>query len=281
MDDRTPEGLDLLLRRARFEVLPVGNVQQEVRAFLPRGTTVHVVCPWSAGPDVSVQTAVSLAASGYDVVPHIAARTVRDTDHLRALLETLGEAGVRTAFLPGGDGKECGAFRSAVELIEELEQLDHGLTGIGVTAYPQGHPRIPRDVLMEVLLEKQRVATFMVSESCLDPAQTLAWLREARAAGVTLPLMIGLPGLVPVRRLYNAFREFGLAEAFGYLRKQHGMVSALLRRRFSPVEVVFGLAPHASDEPLGIDRIHFFTFNEVAATEEWRSRTLADARSAR
>lgn len=268
-------GLVSLLHDARFEVLPTEGIENEVTDSLAPGTTVHVVCPAALGADVSVRFAINLARQGYKAIPHVAARTVRDVDHLRELLERMTSAGIRAGFFPGGDGKtQAGPYESAVDLLDDLGGLDHGLSEIGVTCYPEGHPAISRDVLLEVLLRKQRLASFMVSESCLDPSKTLLWLQKMRAAGVTLPLMVGVPGIVPIRRLFQAFTQFGLDAALSYLRKQHGMIRALARRRFSPAEVVFGLTPHALDPDLQIGQIHFFTFNEVAATEAWRTKVL-------
>jgi methylenetetrahydrofolate reductase (NADPH) len=268
-------GIVHLLTRARFEVLPIEGIQDEIRRQLAVGTTVHIVCPAALGADVSVRFATEIARAGFDAIPHVAARTVRDMNHLRSLLERMSDVGIVRAFFPGGDGKvPAGKYTSAVELVRDLSDIEHALVDIGVTCYPQSHPTIPNDVLMQALLEKQSVATFMVSESCLDPGLTLAWLRRVRNEGVTLPLMVGVPGIVPIRRLLAAYKAFGLREARTFLQKQHGMVNALLRRRFSPKDVVFGLAEAATDPLLAVDRIHFFTFNAIAGTETWRQRTL-------
>lgn len=271
-------GIVQLLTRARFEVLPIDGIQDDVRRELAPGTTVHVACPADLGADVSVRFASEIASEGFDTVPHVAARTVRDERHLSSLCDRMSAAGIVRAFFPGGDGKvPAGKYESAVELIRDLSEIDHGLVDIGITCYPQSHPTIPAGVLMRALLEKQSVATFMVSESCLDPQLTIRWLRRAREGGATLPLMVGVPGIVPIRRLLAAYQAFGLREARSFLKKQHGMITALLRRRFSPADVVFGMAEAATEVQLGIDRVHFFTFNEIAKTEKWRQRILHQA----
>ncbi|SRR6266487_1657726 len=270
-----PDGLAHLLDHARFEILPSPGIEVEVTRHLPPATMVHVVCPATLGVDVSVSVAVELHERGYEAVPHVAARTVRDPDHLRRVLDRLAEVGITKAFFPGGDGKyPIGTYSSAVELLADLARTQHSLTDIGVTAYPQGHPFIPSEVLLEALRRKQEIATFMVSETCLDPETTICWLREMREAGVTLPLMVGVPGKVRVGELMKALRQFGLSSALGYLKKQHGMLGAILRRRFSRQEIVFGIAPYVHDEALQIERAHFFTFNEIAATEVWREGVL-------
>jgi len=223
-----------------------------------------------------VAAAERIAARGLRAVPHVAARTLRSDAHLRALLDRLGAAGVDAAFFPGGDApRPAGPFPSAVALLHRLAELDHGLTEIGVAAYPEGHPEIPPAALEAALLAKQPVATFMSSQNCFDPGALVAWLERTRAAGVTLPLLVGVPGVVPMRRLLDALREYGLADALRYLRKQPGTVRALAAGRFSPGPFVAALGTAARDPALGIAGLHVFTFQEIAATEAWRRAALA------
>ncbi|WP_416140152.1 hypothetical protein ACM26W_07225 [Halomonas sp. HK25] len=44
-----------------------------------------------------------MTAAGFRVVPHLAARLVRDRPHLIGLLERLAALGVEDAFVVGGD----------------------------------------------------------------------------------------------------------------------------------------------------------------------------------
>jgi methylenetetrahydrofolate reductase (NADPH) len=238
-----------------------------------------VMCPPEAGAergaDRSVGVACRIARRGFEAIPHVSARTVRNRNHLEALLDRMSEAGITGGFFPGGDlDSPVGEYESAVELLAELASLPHSLTEIGVAGYPEGHRTIPDQTLVAALLEKQRVATFMSSENCFDPARLLTWLGELRSARVGLPLLVGVPGVVPVRRLAQALREYGLHSALRYLRKQHGMVSAVLRRRFSPTAMVEGIARRADEPELRIRGLHIFTFQEVAATERWRREYL-------
>lgn len=269
LDPNARHGLADILARPRFEVMPTPGVEALVFESLRPGTIVHVMCPPELGANHSVNVALNLAERGYDAVPHIAARTVASRSQLQDLLGRTQEGGIRTAFFPGGDGDPVGNYTSAVELLDDLTSLDHGLSDIGIGAYPEGHRVIPDSVLREALLQKQRTATFMVSEICFDPDKVIRWLLETRRAGVTLPLMVGVPGVVPLRRLVAACREYGLKAAVRYLRNQHGMLRALMGAKFSPGKVVAAMASAVEDRTLGITSIHFYTFNEVAATAEW------------
>jgi methylenetetrahydrofolate reductase (NADPH) len=259
-----------LLRRTHFEVFPVDGVEDELARFLPLGTVIHVMCMPDEGADRSVDVALRIAEAGFNAVPHLASRTVSRRFHLEELVARMREGGITGGFFPGGDGVvDPQHYESAVELIADLGELDHGLTEIGVAAYPESHRAIPRDKLLDALLEKQKVATFMSSENCFQADAIVSWLRELRGDGVTLPLLVGVPGVVPIRRLVDAMKEYGLGSALRYLRKQHGMVAAVARGKFAPDPLLRALIKLPGADELGIDGVHVFTFQEIAATARW------------
>ena len=279
-----------LLSNARFEIVPTPDAAALTRC-LPPGSTVHVMCPplpgrqsgslklkgHLQGADRTLDIAIHVAALGHRVVPHITAKTVRSRGHLQELLSRMRDAGIDDGFFPGGDGTDpAGPYGSAVELLDELAGMGHHLSALGVGAYPEGHREIPADVLLEALLHKQQVATFMITEMCFEPAQTLDWLRRTRDAGVDLPLYVGTPGAVGMRKLLEQLKHWGVGSAVRFLRKQHGVSTAILRRRFSPAEILDGIAPSAHDEDLGIAGLQLFTLNDVEATEAWHSKAIAE-----
>ena len=278
-----------LVGSARFEIIPTPDAAGLTRCLSP-GTTVHVMCPpleghrsgstspggYLQGADSAVTVAIEVAAQGHRAIPHLSAKTVRSRQHLQELLNRMRDAGIEAGFFPGGDGADAaGPYSSAVELLRDLGELDHGLSAIGVAAYPEGHPEIPEDVLLDALLAKQSVATFMVSQICFEPEQVLRWLRTLRQSGIELPLYVGAPGAVGLRKLMGQVKNWGVGSSVRFLRKQHGMLGALVKRKFSPSEIVAGTAPSLDDEELGIAGLHLFTLNDVAATEAWRRQALA------
>ena len=72
-----------LLSRPRYEVIPVRGIEEKVVA-LPLGSTVTVTASPAHGIGRTVDVAEALAARGYDVVPHLAARMIRGRGELEA-----------------------------------------------------------------------------------------------------------------------------------------------------------------------------------------------------
>ena len=71
-----------LLTRARFEVLPTASCEDAVRENLEHGFTVTVTASPSKGLEATLELAERLAAAGYDVVPHLAARMISGRSEL-------------------------------------------------------------------------------------------------------------------------------------------------------------------------------------------------------
>ena len=67
--------------------------------------------------------------------------------------------------------------------------------------YPEGHADIADDVLERALRDKQRYATAMTTQMCFNPGAVARWLARMRAAGITLPLHLGVPGVAEIAKL--------------------------------------------------------------------------------
>ena len=199
--------LSLLLREPRYEVIPVQGIEQRVAA-LPYGATVTVTASPSLGLDRTLDASVALAARGFRVVPHFAARMVSGRGHLERLVQRLEGSEIREAFVVGGDAvQQAGEYADAGELLEELAGLAHPFVRVGIGGYPEGHPLVPDDRLLEALLRKQPFATHLVTQLCFDADALAAWVADIRAAGVDLPVIVGLPGVVERRKLATHSRR--------------------------------------------------------------------------
>lgn len=121
-----------MLRQPRYEVIPARSAEQAVADHIPPGSTVAVTASAAKGLDATLGLAERLAARGYRVVPHLAARSMRDETHLKEIVERLTAAGVDDVFVPGGDSKEpAGCFDGALPLLERLTQMSNPFRYVG------------------------------------------------------------------------------------------------------------------------------------------------------
>ena len=273
MQDKTGmmEGVRRVLLRPEFELLPLRSAIDQID-FLPEAATVTITASPAKGIDSSLRYATELAQRGFEVVPHIAARSIGDHAHLAAVLDTITEARIRRIFVIGGDAKKPGEFSDALSLIQAIEALDYPLPEIGVAAYPGGHPFIPDDVLRQALKDKRPYASYMTTQMCLDPAIISNWISDVRADGIMLPIHLGIPGVAPLHKLISISARIGVGDSIRFLSKHMGL---LRRSTYLPDKLIMGLAEVIADPSARIEALHFYTFNQVESSEEWRKGWLA------
>ena len=241
-------------------------------------------CSPALGIENTLALAEELSGRGFRVVPHLAARLVTGTGHLAKLLRRMEDSGLREAFVVGGDSAEpCGPFTSGLrDLLEAMSRLGHGLERIGVPAYPEEHPLIDRETLTKALLDKQRFASYMVTQICFEPLATLQWLERIRQRGVSLPVYVGMPGAMERVKLLRVSFKIGIGNSLRFLRKQHGIAGHLMAQSsYAPDDLVANLSPHVGDADYGIQGFHINTFNQVDTTERWRAQMLYSATTLR
>ena len=247
---------------------------------LPDGAQIAITTSPTLGLEATIEWTERAAAAGYEIVPHVAARYVRDRDHLDEVAGRITEAGVTDVFVPGGDREEpAGEFESAYELLVALEDLGYEFEEVGITGYPEGHAFLDDETLAEAMAKKEPHATYIVTQLCYDPEAVIEWIEEIRARGVELPVEVGIPGVMKYQRLIGISRKVGVGDSVEFLRKTSGVLGFVRqlvgsRGKYTPDRLIEGLAPYATDPDYGIRGVHIYTFNQVPDTESWRLGSL-------
>ena len=271
-----------LLLRPRYEVFPGNNTEETVLEWVPTDLTVTVTASPAKGLDPTLDLTERLAARGYRVVPHLSARLVRDDAHLADIVARLTACGVDDVFVPAGDADPpAGRFDSALALLDRLADMGRPFARVGVTGYPESHPRIDDDITIQAMWDKRHHAAYLVSNLCFDPATLRHWIRRVRARGVTMPMFIGIAGPVDRARLLRMATRAGVAESARFLT---GHTEWLLRlgtpAGYNPGRLLERTGATLADPASAVEGLHVFTFNQVRQTEQWR-RSLLDRIAAR
>ena len=112
-----------------------------------------------------------------------------------------------------------------------------------------------------------------MTQLCFDADALARWLARIREAGIELPVVVGLPGVVERRKLAEISLKTGVGASLRYLRKHGREIVTLARsRRYDPTPLARAVAVRAADPAFGIEGVHLFTFNQVEPTYEWVSR---------
>jgi methylenetetrahydrofolate reductase (NADPH) len=271
------EALVGALRNASYEVLPFKRTEAAVLEHVPPDVALTVTTTEAKGLGPTVDLAVRLSRHGYDAAPHLAARLVRDDAHLADLVAQLREAGVRSVFVIGGDAAEpTGPFPDALSLLRALDEIGHPFTTVGIGGYPEGHGKIPDELVEKALEQKAPHATQVITQLCFDAGTTVSWARAIRTRGVDLPVRVGIPGAVSRQKLVRITAGLGLGQSARFLAKQQSMFwRFFLPGGYSPNRLVRRLAPGFGQPDTTLAGFHVFTFNELEKTQTWRREWLA------
>jgi methylenetetrahydrofolate reductase (NADPH) len=270
-------GLRALLERPLFELIPLRDALERAES-LPPGAGTTVTASPTHGIESTLELCEGLIALGHPATPHLAAHMIRDRAHLVELLGRCESAGIRDAFVVGGDAKDRGEIHDGLALLRLMEELGHPFEAVGVARYPEGHPSIPDEVLLSSLKEKQVHATYLTTQMSFDADAIASWIVRIRDSGVTFPVHLGLPGVVDVRRLLRVAARIGVGGSFRYLRKNRQLFRLLFGRSFTPERLLRSLGPTLADPKADVRALHLFTFNQVEGTVAWQRRTLAELR---
>jgi methylenetetrahydrofolate reductase (NADPH) len=269
-------GLEGLLRGPRFEVIPAPGTEAAVAEWVPAGLTVTVTASPVKGLEPTIELTERLAGRGYRVVPHLAARSVTSDAHLAQIVERLLACGVSDVFVPGGDASHpAGPFDSALPLLERLAEMGGPFGQIGITGYPESHPKIHDDITIQAMWDKRKHATYIVSNVCFDAARLGRWIQRIRARGVTLPLYVGLAGPAERTRLLRMAAVAGASESARFITRHPGWILRfLVPGGYSPDRLLDRAAAVLAAPVSGVAGLHLFTFNQLQEAEQWRRAAL-------
>lgn len=280
--NRTETALAGFLTRFSIEALP-GEVRKAgvFGELLPQGTDVYLTSIAGSPFNDQIEAARIVRDRGFNPVPHIAARDIKDkadlTEHLDQLTST---AGVDSALVIAGEREWIsGEFSDSLQLLRTGSFEKAGLKRISIAGYPEGSPKIPEATLRKALHEKASFAKqspiefCIVTQFCFNARQILSWVESVRADGIELPIDIGIPGAATVATLLRYAKLCGVGASMKALRSQ-GLNLAKFTAVSSPEDIVAPIANYREMHPdSGIRRPHLFPFGALKRTVEWVNNT--------
>jgi methylenetetrahydrofolate reductase (NADPH) len=268
--------LQATLRSARYEVLPTAKIEAAVVDSVPRDVTLTVTASPAKGIGATLDLTERLIAHGYPVVPHLAARMISGPAELEAIVTRLKGLGVDDVFCPAGDADPpAGEYTGSVAMLEHLTSMGRPFGRVGITGYPESHPAIEDDITIQSMWDKRVHGTYVVSNLCFDAATIHTWLKRMRRRGITLPVLIGLPGPVERAKLLSMATKIGVGQSVKFLSSHVSTFARIAAPGgYSPERFLQKSAGFLADETMNVTGLHVFTFNQVAETEAWRQQLL-------
>ena len=263
------------LENAYMEIIPVPGIEDRIGTLQPN-MHVAVTCSPTKGVDTTLELSEKLIAQGFQVIPHISAKSVTGEKHLETIIKKLDELSIESVFVPGGDGPEpLGEFNNAYDLLKALQKSGHNLKKIGIAAHPEGHPDISNKILIEALEKKKGLADYIVTQMCFDANILGDWLVQINQQGIHLPVWVGLPGVIERGPLLRTSLRIGVGDSLRFLKKKSKVATELMKSSiYNPEKLVTSISEYKDIADTNLAGYHIFCFNQIEKTEKWRTETI-------
>jgi len=221
-----------------------------------------------------VETARQIRKAGFEPVPHIAARNYESPESLGDFVARIcGEADARRVLVIAGDvDRPAGPFLGANAVIESDLLQRYGIREVGVSGYPDGHPKLSDGIVFRALRQKLKSAkernlqVTIVSQLCFDADQIAAWVKSLRSSGINVPVSIGLAGPTSIRGLARFSLMCGVRNSFKAF--VDGKTSQLFGEA-SPGDIIHDLSEALDLSMLGQISLHLYAYGGLVRTANW------------
>ena len=277
----SPE-MEAFLKGYSIEVMPrTAEKVEDFRALLAPGTRVYIAHIEGTPIEDMVATAKRLAEDGYPVMPHFPARIIKDEATLADWIARYqGEAGVDQALLlAGGVAQPHGDFDSSMQLMETGLFDKAGFKRLHVAGHPEGNKDIDPDGGLknvedalrwkQAFSERTDAKMALATQFAFDADPIIKWVDDLSAAGITLPVHIGIAGPAKLQTLIKYAIACGVGPSLKVLQKRAMDVSKLLLP-YEPTDVLTKLAAHKAANPdFNIEQVHFFPLGGIKTNANW------------
>ena len=282
--------LEAFLQGYSIEVMPrTAEKVENFRDLLPAGTRVYIAHIDGTPIEDMVATAARLRDEGFDPMPHFPARIIKDAATLEDWVNRYSsEAGVNQGLiLAGGVDQPVGEFHSSMQLLETGIFDRAGFKRLHVAGHPEGNRDIDPDGsdknVMDALRWKQKFSETtdakiaMATQFCFEAQPVIEWANALKAAGVDIPIHIGIAGPAKLQTLIKFAIACGVGPSLRVLQKRAMDVTKLVLP-YEPNDILEELAAHKAANPdFNIEQVHFFPLGGIKTNAEWAIKNGGDA----
>ena len=260
------------------------NAVQQGRELLPYGIRVYLRSLHDQDPVDSLDNIRMLSRTGFDPVPHIAARWVRSRNELRDFLaEAVRTCGVSRVLLIGGDIPEAmGPYADAGAVLEDGVLETTGIREIGFAAYPEGHTRIPKEILSGSLSDKLQQSdkrgfgSYIVTQFSFAPARIVDFCASMSRIHPETSIYVGIAGPTDTDNLTRYAKMCSVSASIRALTDQ-GFKAAKLISHTDPGAQLEAVTRYcAAREACNVTGIHVFSFGGFIKSSQWMHRIYSN-----
>jgi methylenetetrahydrofolate reductase (NADPH) len=240
---------------------------------LPADTCVYI--PSLPGLPLSrtLEAVAAVRAAGLDPVPHVSARRILQRDEFKTFLkQAVGQHGVHRVLLIGGDEPRAkGPFEDSLAVLESGILAECGVREIGIAGYPEGHPRIEREVLEQAMRRKlelareQSIGVYALTQFSFSPSRVVEYCALLGRAHPGLPVYVGIAGPTDPVALARYAQRCGVSVSLRALRGLGTGIAQLIGNT-DPRDQLAAVARYNLGNVVGV---HLYSFGGAVRTAAW------------
>ena len=266
-----------LLKNFSIETTP--NVYDKYGNFgdlLSKENAIYVTYLPNEDSKRIIETSQKLSNEGFDVIPHLPARTIKDSSDLEKYIGDLSEkAGCDKILVIGGGGKQIGSISSSLDVLQTDLLSKYNYKEVGVAGHPEGNPDVPAIDIEKAIIDKNLFAKnadfklYLATQFFFEASSFQDWEKKLNLLNNQLEIHAGIPGPATLKTLVGYAKSCGIGNSIRFLSKQAMNITKLATTR-TPDKLISDLADYKEINPSSkLRKLHFYPFGGIEKTSEW------------
>ena len=244
--------------------------------FLDKNHDIYITYLPDENSKNVIRTAKKLKLEGFDVIPHLPARTIINKNDLEEYIgELANESGCSKMLIIGGGGNQAGEISSSIDVLKTDLLSKYNYQSVGVAGHPEGSPDISNENLDLAIKQKNDFAKnadfkmYLATQFFFEAKSLIDWEKHLLKIGNKLPIHAGIPGPASIKTLINYARSCGIGNSLRFISKQAFNLTKLATLS-TPDKLIYDLAEHIEiNKDSKLEKIHFYAFGGMKKTSEW------------
>jgi methylenetetrahydrofolate reductase (NADPH) len=244
--------------------------------FVPLKNSIYVTFLPDEKSQRVIETSKKLKNEGYDVIPHLPARTIKNTTDLEKYIGDLSEkAGCNKILVIGGGGNQKGNISSSMDVLKTELLSKYNFTEVGLAGHPEGNPDISEKDIENAIIEKNSFSRnsdlklYLATQFFFEAQSLIKWEKKLDLLNNNLEIHAGIPGPATLKTLVGYARSCGITNSIRFLSKQAMNITKLATTR-TPDKLISDLADYkALNSSTKLTKLHFYAFGGIKKTSDW------------
>ena len=274
------ENIDLIKRYLKsYTIETTPNVFKKYVSFsgiVDKNHAIYITYLPNENYKKIIDTAKKIKDEGFEPIPHLPARTIKNFSEVEKYLGMLSEiSGAKKILIIGGSSYQNGNISSSMEILETGLIDKFNFTEVGLAGHPEGSPDISDEELDRAIIEKNKFVSntqaklYFVTQFFFETSSFITWEKHLEELGNKIDIHAGLPGPANILTLINFAKSCGIRNSINFLSKQALKISKLASTK-APGKLVYELSKYKnSNSNSKLTKLHFYPFGGMKKTSRW------------